>query len=67
MQNLAENVSEILTPSRFHTARVDSRVMERDRIILGGGNRSSKIIAPPAVLETLPNVEVIEGLAVDID
>jgi len=41
--------------------------MERDRIILGGGNRSSKIIAPPAVLETLPNVEVIEGLAVDID
>jgi len=22
MQNLAENVSEILTPSRFHTARV---------------------------------------------
>jgi len=23
MQNLAENVSEILTPSRFHTARVN--------------------------------------------
>jgi len=24
MQNLAENVSEILTPSRFHTARIES-------------------------------------------
>lgn len=45
---------------------IDSRVMERERIILGGGNRSSKIIAPPAILEALPNLEVVDGLAVDI-
>ncbi len=42
---------------------VDSRVMERERIVLGGGSRSCKVLAPPAVLLALPNVEVVEGLA----
>jgi prolyl-tRNA editing enzyme YbaK/EbsC (Cys-tRNA(Pro) deacylase) len=42
---------------------VDSAVMERDRIILGGGSRSWKVIAPPSILATLPTVEVVEGLA----
>jgi prolyl-tRNA editing enzyme YbaK/EbsC (Cys-tRNA(Pro) deacylase) len=42
---------------------VDSRVMERERIILGGGDRSSKIAAAPDILLALPRVEVIEGLA----
>ena len=42
---------------------VDARVMERGRIILGGGDRSSKVIAAPEVLHVLPNVEVVEGLA----
>jgi prolyl-tRNA editing enzyme YbaK/EbsC (Cys-tRNA(Pro) deacylase) len=42
---------------------VDAAVMERGRIILGGGSRSWKVIAPPAILRTLPGVEVIEGLA----
>jgi prolyl-tRNA editing enzyme YbaK/EbsC (Cys-tRNA(Pro) deacylase) len=44
---------------------VDSRVMERDRIVLGGGSRSWKVIAPPAILERLPNVAVVEGLATE--
>ncbi|MGE3597937.1 MAG: YbaK/EbsC family protein [Dehalococcoidia bacterium] len=44
---------------------VDSRVMERPRIILGGGDRSSKIAAAPEILLALPNVEVIEGLATE--
>jgi prolyl-tRNA editing enzyme YbaK/EbsC (Cys-tRNA(Pro) deacylase) len=44
---------------------VDSRVMERDRIVLGGGSRSWKVIAPPAILERLPNVAVVEGLAAE--
>ena len=43
--------------------RVDARVMERGRIILGGGDRSSKVIAAPEILHVLPNVEVVEGLA----
>jgi len=44
---------------------VDSRVMERDRVVLGGGSRSWKVIADPAILRVLPGVEVVEGLATD--
>jgi prolyl-tRNA editing enzyme YbaK/EbsC (Cys-tRNA(Pro) deacylase) len=42
---------------------VDSRVMDRQQIILGGGSRSCKVLAPPALLLALPNVEVVEGLS----
>ncbi len=42
---------------------VDSAVMARDRIVLGGGSRSWKVIAPSSILLTLPNVEVVGGLA----
>jgi prolyl-tRNA editing enzyme YbaK/EbsC (Cys-tRNA(Pro) deacylase) len=42
---------------------IDAAVMRRDRIVLGGGSRSWKVIAPPAILRTLPNVEVVEDLA----
>ncbi len=44
---------------------VDSRVMARDRIVLGGGSRSWKVIAAPAILHALPSVEVVDGLATD--
>jgi prolyl-tRNA editing enzyme YbaK/EbsC (Cys-tRNA(Pro) deacylase) len=44
---------------------VDARVMERERIVLGGGSRSWKVIARPAILLALPGVEVVEGLATD--
>jgi len=42
---------------------VDSRVMERERVVLGGGSRSWKVIASPSILRALPRVEVVEGLA----
>ena len=42
---------------------VDGAVMERDRIVLGGGSRSWKVIAPASILLGLPGVEVVEGLA----
>jgi len=42
---------------------VDTEVMERARIVLGGGSRSWKVIAPPSILLTLPTVEVVVGLA----
>jgi prolyl-tRNA editing enzyme YbaK/EbsC (Cys-tRNA(Pro) deacylase) len=42
---------------------VDAAAMKRERIVLGGGSRSWKVIAPPSILLTLPNVEVVEGLA----
>ena len=42
---------------------IDSRVMECDTVILGGGNRTSKIILSPAMLLKIPNAEVVENLA----
>jgi prolyl-tRNA editing enzyme YbaK/EbsC (Cys-tRNA(Pro) deacylase) len=42
---------------------VDAAVMERPRIVLGGGSRSWKVLAPPSILLALPGVEVVEGLA----
>jgi prolyl-tRNA editing enzyme YbaK/EbsC (Cys-tRNA(Pro) deacylase) len=42
---------------------IDSRVMQRERIVLGGGSRSFKVIASPKILLKLPHAEVIEGLA----
>jgi prolyl-tRNA editing enzyme YbaK/EbsC (Cys-tRNA(Pro) deacylase) len=44
---------------------IDARVMQRDRIVLGGGSRSWKVVASPETLLALPNVEVVEGLATD--
>src|SRR5689334_13473698 len=42
---------------------IDGAVMDRERIVLGGGSRSWKVIAPPSILLTLPNAEVVDGLA----
>ena len=42
---------------------VDAAVMARARVVLGGGSRNWKVIAPPAILLALPSVEVVEGLA----
>jgi len=41
---------------------VDGRVMLCDRIILGGGSRDRKVLAPPTILSAL-GAEVVEGLA----
>jgi len=42
---------------------VDERVMQREWIILGGGNRTSKVKAPPEVLNVVPNMVVVPNLA----
>ncbi len=42
---------------------VDARVMDRERIVLGGGSRSWKVLGTPDLLRALPGVEVVEGLA----
>jgi len=42
---------------------IDEAVMTRARIVLGGGSRRWKVIAPPAILLTLPGAEVVPGLA----
>jgi prolyl-tRNA editing enzyme YbaK/EbsC (Cys-tRNA(Pro) deacylase) len=42
---------------------IDARVMECDRIVLGGGSRACKVVGPPALLTALPNAEVVVDLA----
>jgi hypothetical protein len=34
-------------------------------LVTRGGSRRWKVIAPPAILLTIPRVEVVDGLAVD--
>jgi prolyl-tRNA editing enzyme YbaK/EbsC (Cys-tRNA(Pro) deacylase) len=43
---------------------VDHRVMERARIVLGGGRRDRKVLAPPQIL-TAVGAEVVDDLARD--
>lgn len=42
---------------------VDRAVMAANRVVMGGGNRSSKIVLAPAELLKLPGVEVVDRLA----
>jgi prolyl-tRNA editing enzyme YbaK/EbsC (Cys-tRNA(Pro) deacylase) len=42
---------------------IDRAVMARQRIILGGGSRSIKVLTPPATLAMLDNATVVDGLA----
>jgi prolyl-tRNA editing enzyme YbaK/EbsC (Cys-tRNA(Pro) deacylase) len=46
---------------------IDSRVMERSRIVLGGGSRRRKIVGSPTLLTGQTDVEVVDGLAIDLD
>jgi prolyl-tRNA editing enzyme YbaK/EbsC (Cys-tRNA(Pro) deacylase) len=42
---------------------VDASVMDRPQIVLGGGSRRWKVLAPPTILLTIDGVEVVQGLA----
>lgn len=42
---------------------IDERVMQPERIILGGGSRDRKVFAAPAILTALPSAEVVTDLA----
>ena len=42
---------------------VDSKVMKRNSIVLGGGNRSSKIKVSPKIFNYTLNTEIVEELA----
>lgn len=44
---------------------VDARVMQRAFVILGAGTRAAKIRVTPDYFLTLPQAEVVEGLAKD--
>jgi prolyl-tRNA editing enzyme YbaK/EbsC (Cys-tRNA(Pro) deacylase) len=42
---------------------IDARVMEPEWVLVGGGNRSSKLRIAPSAIGNLPNARVVEGLA----
>jgi len=42
---------------------IDSRIMDIDQVIVGGGSRDRKLLVPPASLAALPGAEVVEDLA----
>jgi len=42
---------------------VDAAVVDRDRVVIGGGVRSSKVLLDPRGLVGLPGVVVVDGLA----
>lgn len=43
---------------------IDARVMENEQVVLGGGNRSSKLLINPQELLKLPNLHVVQDLAI---
>jgi prolyl-tRNA editing enzyme YbaK/EbsC (Cys-tRNA(Pro) deacylase) len=45
---------------------IDARVMARERVVLGGGSRSFKVIAAPEILTRLPNAAVVDNLANEV-
>jgi len=44
---------------------IDARVMERERVVVGGGSRSWKVVLAPIRLLALPGAQVVDGLATD--
>jgi prolyl-tRNA editing enzyme YbaK/EbsC (Cys-tRNA(Pro) deacylase) len=42
---------------------IDGAVLERPRVILGGGSRGCKVVASPSLLLALDGAEVVDGLA----
>jgi prolyl-tRNA editing enzyme YbaK/EbsC (Cys-tRNA(Pro) deacylase) len=42
---------------------VDSKVMDRPRIVVGGGGRDRKIVGAPAMLAAIPGFEAVDDLA----
>jgi prolyl-tRNA editing enzyme YbaK/EbsC (Cys-tRNA(Pro) deacylase) len=44
---------------------VDARVLEPPWVVLGGGNRSSKLRVAPDAMRRVPTVRIVDGLAVE--
>lgn len=44
---------------------VDQAVMTNEKVVLGGGNRSSKLLLNPSELKKLPDLLVVDGLGIE--
>lgn len=45
---------------------IDTSVLARDRVVVGGGTRTCKLLIPADCLPALPGAEVVDGLATAI-
>lgn len=43
---------------------IDSEVLNNGKIVMGGGNRSSKVLLNPEELKKIPNFQIIKNLAI---
>ena len=50
-------------PDALQPVRVDAAVLGRDQVVIGGGDRSVKLVVDAAALGRRPLFEVVEGLA----
>ena len=44
---------------------IDDKIMQCEEVILGGGNRSSKLRVDTRLFQSLPNAEIINGLTIE--
>ena len=51
-------------PPELAPVRVDAAVLTRQRVVVGGGDRTVKLVIAPAVFDGLPGFEVVAKLAV---
>ena len=50
-------------PPSLQPVRVDAAVLTRQRVVVGGGDRSLKLVIDAAVFARPPLFEVVDGLA----
>lgn len=56
------SITPVGLPSDYRIL-IDARLMEKEKIVVGGGKQISKLLVPTSYFKTLPNVEIIEGLS----
>ncbi len=56
-------VSPFGLPAALTPVRVDAAVLSRRRVVVGGGDRSVKVVVDSSVFSRAPQFEVVEGLA----
>jgi prolyl-tRNA editing enzyme YbaK/EbsC (Cys-tRNA(Pro) deacylase) len=42
---------------------IDAAVMAQSRVVVGGGNRSSKVVLDPKEFSKMSNIQIVDGLA----
>jgi prolyl-tRNA editing enzyme YbaK/EbsC (Cys-tRNA(Pro) deacylase) len=43
---------------------IDSAVLQNEKVVLGGGNRSTKLLVKPSELSKLANIQFVDGIGI---